>query len=285
MYPIAHTAYFGSDTGRGWTETIFKYSATPYPDLSGMMLSYANLIINLRRPLLGSDRYVKGLKVSVPTPNGSVQSIPLRYAPYAYPAPPKNDGCSPTTRALCRMNDPTGTAFAPHSLGGFWDSVERNEQLNFSTAEGAAWKVLLDSYIANLVAGGWGWMALDDVNTIRGEVLTYSANADNTVTFTLEIPPAFALPAVGSTVRIRFARLNHSNSPLNTTFVCTVASTNTVKTIEQVAAGPFVTKGTYVIAAHTFAPYAGYMYAILQRKAEGRPTLQSPARRKAAARF
>lgn len=282
--PVACTAYLGSDAGRGWSETIHLNVASPTPNLVPILSSYLGLMLNFRRPMLGADRYIKGLKVSAPTPTGAIASVPYRFSPYSYPTT-KRDGCAPSSAVRCQMGEATGTLFAPHYLGGFWDDVERNEQLDFTTAAGVAWKSLLDAYITNMLAGGYGWMAQDANNTRRGLVTGYISNPDGTITFTLDVESGPPLGDAPVPTNMRIARLNGSDSPLNTTMLVSVTGANTVKTLKRQAAGPFVTSGTFVMAEQAFTAYTGILYAALARKAEGRPTILSPARRKAAARF
>jgi hypothetical protein len=281
---IACTAYFGSNAGRGWSETYHLALPSPTPSLIPILGAFLGLMNDFRRPLLGKDRYLKGLKVSCPTPTGAIQSVPFRYSPFLYPGN-QRAGCAPYLAAMCRMGEVSGTEFAPIFLRGFWDDIEQNEQIDFTTAAGAAWKALLDQFIPQLISGRYGWLGQDEIGTSRGKVTNYTLNVDGTITFVIENTAGGPTPPVGSVQEFRVARLNGSDSPLNKSMPVTVVDATHVKTLKRIAAGAFVTAGTYVIPQQTFVQYTGVLYTILAKKGEGRPTNQSPARRKARAQF
>ena len=158
--------FFGSDAGRGWAEGHHVQVTTPL-NLSPVFVAFKEMVDTFRKPLLAADRYLKGLKISVPTPTGDIASVPFKYAPVGYPSN-KRTGCAPSAAAKVHMADSTNTRFSPIYLRGFWDDVEQNEELDFTTAAGAAWKALLDQYVTALRTGGYGWMGLDSTLTVRG---------------------------------------------------------------------------------------------------------------------
>jgi len=272
------TAYFGSDAGRGWSESHHLEVATPVGDLLPYLQSFKTLNDNFRRPLLGKDRYLAGLKVSYPTDDGNIASAAYRYQPVAYPGNTR-DGCAPSVSALARLGDATNTKFSGCNLRGFWDDVEKNEELNFTTAAGKAWRSLLSSYIAGLVQGGYGWLAADSAFTRRGVVTGYATDADGFVTFTVQVDQGPALPIAGTPpFSIRVAGLNNSKSVLNNTHIVAPVDATHVKTVLRTAALPFQEAGTFVQIVTGLVPYTGLQYVILARRAMGRPTSSSPAR-------
>jgi hypothetical protein len=277
--PVQCTAFFGSDSGKGWSESHHLLSPVDPGDLLPILQDFKTLIDNQRRPLLGSDCYVKGLRVSYPTASGSIASSPYRYTPYSYPST-KREGAAPSVSAKVRMGESLNQQFSDIHLRGFWDAVEANEQLDFSTAAGAAWKSLLDAYVAALVAGQYGWLGISDALSRRGVVRDYTTDADGFITFQLDNIVGPPLPAVGTPLEIRFAKINHSNSVLNRTMVVTVDGVTTVKTAVPTAALAFDSKGTFVIRGLTFLQYTGMQYVILGKRSMGRPTLQSATRLK-----
>lgn len=273
---------FQSDAGRGWTEGHHIQVSEPL-NLSPVFVAFKALIDTYRVPLLGKDRFVKGLKISVPTPTGDIASVPFRYAPVLYPGN-QRDGCAPSAAAKVHMADITNTRFSPMYLRGFWDVVEENEELNFNTAGGTAWKQLLDQYVAQLVSRSYGWLGLDSTSTLRGDVLGYTVDENSFVTFTVNYP-AGPPPFNANDIRtVRFARINHSNSVLNRSLVCKVLTATTLRTVNPIAATPFLSAGTFVAEVKTFIQYLGAQYTILARRPEGRPTTLSPARQRARAR-
>lgn len=271
--------FFGSDAGRGWAEGHHITVSEPL-NLSPVYVAFKNMVDTFRKPLLAADRYIKGLKISVPTPLGDIASVPFKYAPVGRPGN-KNAGCAPSVAAKVHMSDTTNTRFSPIYLRGFWDDVEQDEELDFTTAKGAAWKALLDQYVTQLVNGGYGWLGLDSTNTIRGEVTNYTTDVNNFVTFTVNYPAGPVAFNVGETNTVRFARINHSNSVLNRSLIVKVLTATTLKTVNPIASTPFDSAGTFVAEGLKFIQYLGAQYTILARRPEGRPTGQSPARRKA----
>lgn len=272
-------AMFQSDAGRGWREGHHIVVSEPL-NLSPVFVAFKDLIDTFRLPLLGKDRFLKGLKISVPTPTGDVASVPFRYAPVKYPGN-QRDGCAPSVAAKVHMADITNTRFSPIYIRGFWDVVEENEELNFNSAGGAAWKLLLDQYVAQLVVKGYGWKGLDATNTIRGRVTNYTIDANNFVTFTVSYPAGPVAFNPGEINTVRFARINHSTSVLNRTLQVLVVDASTLKTVNPIAAGAFDSEGTFVAEGKQFIQYLGAQYTILARRAEGRPTTQSLARQRA----
>lgn len=278
------TAYFGSDAGRGWSESHQLSISTPVGNLLPVLQNFRTLIDQFRKPLLARDRYLKGLKVSYPTETGDLASAPFRYQPRLYPGN-QREGCAPSIAAMARLGTATAQQWSNCYLRGFWDVVEQDEELNFNTAGGGAWKALYDQYSAALVSGQYGFSALNDQTTARGACTGYTTDLNGFVTFTLVPDNPALIPAAGVKKEFRFARLNNSASPLNKSFVCEVIDGTHVKTVKRTAAGPFVDQGTFVMEQTIFQRYTGTVYVILARKPEGNPTLASRVRRKAQARF
>lgn len=278
---VRYNAFFGSDRGYGWLETHCRQFANAPDNLLATMLDFKTLIDDKRRPLLGRDCRVEALRVSYETATGDIASSPFKYAPFAYPGN-QREGAAPSVSAKARFGDATNSHFSDVHLRGFWDAVEQDEQLNFGTAAGTAWKALFDQYAAALVTGQYGWEGIDPPTTRRGNVLGYTFDVDNRVVFTLAItegPPLAGL--AGTRYRMRCAKINNSNSVLNREFTVEVVNATTVKTVRPVAALPFSSAGTFVIATKTFRQYTGIQYVVLGRRSMGRPTGRSPARRKA----
>lgn len=282
--PLTCIAFFGSEGGKGWAEKhALSVDDTP-GDLLPFLQAFKTIIDNKRRPLLGSDCYVKGLRVSYPTVGGDIASSGYRYTPFAFPST-KRTGAAPTLSAKVRFGEASNTQFSDTNLRGFWDDVERDEQLNFTTDVGVAWKSLLDEYTAALVAGGYGWEGMNGALTQRGDITGYVLGVDGMVTFTIVVtsgPPLTSAP--GTKLQFRAARLNDSNSVLNETHIVTVVDATHVRTVKRTAALPFLSAGTFVMERKQFLRYTGVQYTILAKRAMGRPTLQSASRKRARAR-
>jgi len=273
------TAFFGSDAGRGWSESHFTPGGSPGFDLLPYLDAFKSLNDNYRRPLLGSDCYLKGLRVSYPTDTGMIASSGFRYSPFSYPAT-KNEGAAPDSSAKVRFGEVTNTQFSDCHLRGFWDAVEHDEQLDFTTAKGMAWKNLLDQFTGALVAGNYGWLGMDSTTTRRGKISSYDTDADGFIVYQVSVDQGPPLPAAGALMEFRAAKLNNSKSVLNRTQIVQVIGAGSVATAVPTAAGDFTSAGTFVIRETSFLAYSGVQYTILGKRSMGRPTLQSATRLK-----
>lgn len=277
------TAMFGSDEGWGWSEShCIEADDVPGP-LLPYLQAFDQLIQDKRRPLLGKDRYITGLRVSFRTTTGGIASSNKRFAPLLYSGN-QRDGSAPHLAAKVRMGEAENQQFSDIYLRGFWDAVERDEELNFNGEPGAAWKALLDQYTAALVAGSYGWEGMVESLTRRGNVVGYTPEVDGFVTFNLQSTSGPVLPAIGTLLPFRAARINSSKSSLNRSCIVRVTGVNTVETVQRTAALPFLSAGTYVIPATGFVQYTGSQYTVLARRAAGRPFFHSPGRARALAR-
>lgn len=277
---IKCTAFFGSDAGHGWSESHFVPGGNPPVVLLDYIQSFKTLMDNFRRPLLGKDCYIKGLRVSYKTDTGAIASSAYRYTPYSYPGN-QREGSAPSVSAKVRMGDSTNTQFSDIHLRGFWDAVEKDEALDFTTAAGTAWKQLLDQFTDNLVGQNYGFMGQEEANTIRGKITGYTTDANGFVQFSIEKTSGPALPAAGTLRQFRAAKLNGSKSILNRTMIVEVDSPITCKTVVPTAAGEFVSDGTFVMRETNYVGYTGVQYTILGKRSMGRPTLQSLTRARA----
>src|SRR6185295_4975269 len=206
---LKFTAFFGSDEGRGWSESHCMQQPDPPANLLQSMLAFKTLLDDKRRPLLGKDCRVEGLRVSYDTATGDIASSPYKYSPFAYPGN-QRAGAAPSVSAKVRMSEAGNTFFSDIHLRGFWDDVEKDEQLDFTTAAGTAWKNLLDQFTASLVAQNYGWEGIDPTLTRRGNVTGYTINGDKTITFNLDITQGPPLPGVaGTKLRMRCAKINN----------------------------------------------------------------------------
>lgn len=277
------TAFFGSTAGHGWSEGHFRSVSTPPGNLLPYLLAFKNLMDVKRKPLLGADCYLKGLRVAYTTATGQIASSPYRYVPFAYGTAGK-DGAAPNVSCKVRMGEAANQQFSDIHLRGFWDSVEKNEELDFLTGDGPSFKLLLDSYTAQLVSDQYGWLGTFEANTRRGDVSNYVSVAGQFLRFTVAITSGPAFGAAGTILPVKFSRLNESNSSLNTTLICKVIDATTLETVPRVAALPFLSAGTFIATAKAFLPYSGVQYTILGRKSAGVPFGLGRGRSKARAK-
>lgn len=149
------------------------------------------------------------------------------------------------------------------------------------SGERARW--VEDEHFAQ-VTGLYGWLGTDSTTTRRGNITNYVIGGTGIITYTITIGSGPALPAAGTKLSMRAARLNGSNSALNRTQVVEVVDATTVKTVERFGALPFTSAGTYVMTATSFLQYTGVQYTVLARRNPGRPFFHSPGRAPARAR-
>lgn len=281
--PVRLTAMFNSDEGRGFSESHIKQYDNPPGNLQPVLADYKAFIEQFRIPLLARDRYCYGLKVSYGTRKDGIKSSPFVYDKPRYPAN-QREGCGPSLAVKVRMGEIGNTHFSDIYLRGFWDVVEQDEHLDFTTQAGNSFKTLLDQYTAAAVARQYGWEGTSEVATRRGTVDSYTNQPDGRVRFSITIGSGPALPAVGQLLSMRVAGLNNGNSILNTTHVVKVIDADTVETVQLTAALVFQSAGTFVITGKGFFQYTGVQYYKLGRRPEGNAFGVTPGRLPARAR-
>jgi hypothetical protein len=280
---IKCVAFFGSDEGFGWSEKHDIQGDDPPGDLLPFLIAFKTLMVNYRRPLLGMDCYLRGLRVSYATASGVIRSSADRFQPLLYPGN-QRPSAGPESSAMMRMGEITNSQFSPTYLRGIWRDVIKNEQLDFTTAAGTQWKQLLDQYVAALVGVGYGWEGQFAPATRKGAVNNYTIDPQGYVTFSIAVLSGPALPIPGSRLSFRFSRINGGKSVLNDTMIVQVLNDVSVKTVVPTAALPFVSEGTFTNTVTSFLTYTGMQYVIYARRPAGRPTLLSRSRRRARAR-
>lgn len=280
---ISCIMFFGSAEGKGWAEKHVIQGNDPPGDLLPFLITLKNVAVNLRRPLLGEDCYLKGLRVSYATATGNVRSSADRFQPLLGPGN-QFPSSAPADAVQMRMGESTNSQFSNTFLRGFWRDVQRDEQLDFTTGTGNAFKALLDAYVAGLVSLGFGWEGQNAGNTRKGIITGYDTVAGGFIKFTTDITSGPVFGAPGSQYSMRIAGLNGSGSALNGTHVVQVIDATHVQTILPTAALPFASNGLFTITSKSFLAYTGMQYAQLAKRSMGRPTLVSRTRRPPRAR-
>lgn len=283
MPPVRLTAFFKDDDGHGWSETHDKDGGASVTSLTTFLTNFNGLMQQARRPLLGGDAFYLGCRASYRTADGTIAGDnilldpPLR-GPQTFGGVQVNmDEASVAVKM--RFRNDASTARSDAYIRGMWREVIYAGVLNFVGTEGAEWKRRADIYAASLIAGGYGWVGTNPALTSRGNVTNYVQDVAGTVTLTIAQTNGVALPAAGTKLAIKFARINDSKSVLNRTLVVTVnVGGATVTTREQVAVSDFVTPGTYVATVTGFIPYAALSYYRLTSRKTGRPFGVAPGR-------
>lgn len=276
MPSVRCTAFMKDDDGHGWSEA-HDIDGGNTPDLAGILQSFDALMVSKRVPLLAGDAFYIGARASFKLA-GSNQNAgdniehdpPLRGQQTM--GGEATNMTAPEAAMKTRIRNATATARTDIYIRGFWRQVIQAGVPDFlSTPQGVEWKNRLDQYTLALIAKPYGWLGVNAATTSRGAVTGYLRQADGTVIFTVAVGNAIPLPAAGTKLSIKFAKINNSKSTLNRALVCTVLTPVTVQCQEIIACDDFITNGTYNAIQLGFIPYAVRSYVKLSRRATGRP--------------
>lgn len=267
---LKYLIIFNDNDGYGWTESHWKQASGDVPNLGTQLGAFVTQIVPRRAALLPKDCAVVGARVSYPRSN-AIASLANREA---QPGPATWDSLPANVSLALQMQSANGTSKKIIHMRGLPTVISHEgEYIN-----DGAWKAALDEYVLNgLIAGGLGWYTKDPVTSCKGDVTTYTVSADPRVTFTVA-PKLGALPAIGSRIQVRFSGLNSGRSALNKTLLCSVVSPTSLRTIDQVAAGPFIAEGKFNYRAVSFVGYAEQGSKSLGERRPGRPLNRLPGR-------
>lgn len=262
--------------GYGWQEVHYRDSGSDTPNLQAQLDTLQNEIAIRRAPLLGADCSVVGLRVSYPR-DGVVASQSRKVY---LPGEPTENTTSQSNSLAMPWFDTTRTRHKTTHLRGFWDSVESNEAYHPEGGAAHGWASKLGQYTAALVARTYGWPSKDAALSSKGRVADYIVTAAGVIRFTI-IKDGGADLVAGKNVTVRFSRINHSKSVLNDSFLCYVVDPTHVETVNEIAAGPFITAGRFNVRVPAFTAYSGCEVPSLGERRMGAPLGHYPGRRKA----
>jgi hypothetical protein len=217
-----------------------------------------------------------GARVSYPR-EGAIASYGLRVY---YPGPLEKVSSSQGDSLAIVFNDITYTKQKVLHLRGFWDAVETNQAYHPELPEAAGWTERLVAWKATLIDGAYGWPSKLPAASAKGDKVTYAGAADNKVTFTLQAP-GMPVATVGTVQQVRFSKFNNSNSILNRALLVSVDDATHLTTIQQVGAGPMLTKGRFNFRSPSFVAYANTGSISLGERRMGKPLDHYPGRSKA----
>lgn len=273
-----HTAFFRDDDGHGWTETHDWDSASSSElDLAARAATFNQLMLTYRLPLLAGDGYYIGCRVSRfnAGARAKIQSFPIFLDTPLPGTPNVSTASTPMDAAMLAVKvtfaDATGTARADVYLRGVWEQVIQAGQLNFNGVAGSKFATLLKDYQDALIQGGYGWIGKAP-NSTTGNVAGYTSSPNDIVTFALENLNGIGLPGPGETYMAYFARINNSKSVLNRPLLCTRVDALSIRTVNPIAAGPYISGGTFYVRVPAFFRYGQVAYRKLSSRKTGRPT-------------
>lgn len=283
MPTIRLTAFFRDDDGNGWSETHDKDGGSSITSLTTYLANFDSLMKVFRVPLLCGDSYYIGCRASYRTADGTIAGDNLLNDP-PIRGPQTVGGVSlemgpPNSAVKMRLRNDASTARSDAYIRGQPSQLVLAGILNFGGIVGTAYKTRFDNYAAQLIGLNYGWVGTSPASTSRGEVTNYTTPVDGgQVTFTVAVTNAVPLPAVGTRLSVKFARINDSKSVLNRALVCKVVSPTSLITVQNVAVGAFESAGTYIATAKGFIPYAAVSYYKRASRKCGRPFGLQPGR-------
>jgi len=277
------TAFFKDDDGHGWSETHDKDGGTSIVTLAPFLNDFNTLMTTSRRALLAGDAFYIGCRASYPisarlNAGDNIELDPPLGGPKSFSG--QYLGMSaPEVAVKMRLRNAGFTAKSDVYIRGMWSQCVYYGVLGFASGVGAEWKRLADIYAAALVTEKYGWAGTNNALTSRGNVSGFVVNANGTVTVSVTPTNGVPLPAAGSHVPVKFARINGSKSIMNRSFACVVeVGGGSVTTTELVNPSEWVLGGSYIATITGFIPYAAVSYYKLSSRKTGRPFGVGPGR-------
>lgn len=275
MPTIRLTAFFRDDDGHGWSEQHDVDGGVTIATLTPYLAAFDNLMKSARRPMLAGDGFYIGCRAAYKTADGRIAAanlladVPVRGTQTLQGVPIWMNEASDAIKV--RMQNAASTANSDIYLRGVWDDVQVGGQIFFGGDQGTAFKRYLTAYTDGLRANAYGWTGVNPDATPRGKVENYLVNNDGKVQFQVAATNGKPMPAAGSKVQVKFARINGSKSILNRTIVCIVNSPTGLTTVQQIAASEFISEGSFIIPVKGFIPYDHFSYVKLGSRKTGRP--------------
>lgn len=289
MATVRLTAFLRDDDGHGWTETHDQDGGAGSISLTTHLSAFHNLMKTLRREMLVGDSFYLGCRASYKTADNAIagdnilENPPLR-GPTAVNGVELHMG-KPSVAVKMRFRNDASTARSDVYLRGGPKEMQDWGLLSEGGNVMTPWTNAAKAYAAALVAQKYGWVGINPAKTSRGDVTGYTQNANGTVTLMVDPSNNVPLPAAKTRLPVKFARINGSNSALNTSLVCKVDDLQkSLTTIEVIAVRDFATGGTYIAQVKDFIPYAALTYMALSSRKTGRPFNAQPGRLRAKAR-
>lgn len=271
---------FRDDSGTGWEEIHYWLSQSDNPNLADRVTNMINVIAPLRATMLSQDCVLIGVRASYPIENGTA-SLPKETFIRGTTG---KDGVSSAISLAVLFVDGSSSKRKITHLRGFWDAVEVNGEYHPEAPGAEGFADRLNAWKDALIQANYGWPTRSTTASAKGEVTGYTSTTDGIVSFTLK-EPGMPLDTVGKVVPVRFSKLNNSQSPLNETINVSVTDRTHVVSVNQIAAGPFTSKGRFNYRATSFVNYANVYNVKAGRRPQGRPFGQPPGRSRARPRY
>jgi len=270
---VKFVTIFDSDEGQGWQEVHYRNVDSGEPQLLSQLEYYRTNIAPLRATLLGEDCAIVGYRASFDRED-DIASYGLREKK---PGTSGRAGAAAQLSLALQWKDASFSKSKITHLRGFWDTLEENEGYQPGLPVNAGWEGNLTAWKQALISGQFGWPTKNAATSVKGQVIGYTTDVDGHVVFTLGALNR-PLPAADTIIPMQFSRINASDSPLNKALQVTVVTPTTVRTVRQVAAGPFKSKGRFIFRDTIFVRYNQTGSISIGRRRMGRPLNRAPGR-------
>jgi hypothetical protein len=276
---VKNVLLFRATEGYGWSEVHYWLSGSDNPNLSTRIDVLTNVVGPARAAILGTGCDIVGVRASYPRAG----VIASRASSVFIDGYDDQDSASQSASLAVVFIDTTSTRKKICHLRGFWDTVEENQMYNPNSGLAPGWQDRFVNWKNVMVQNGFGWLSKSATGSTTGQVVGYTSDADDRVTFNLAtVVGPVLIP--GSVFQMKFARINNSNSVLNRSLKVEVITATTVKTVAPIATGPFTGQGTFSTRVTEFVPYADTASVSLGERRMGKVTGHYPGRAKARAR-
>lgn len=278
---IKFVTKFKSAEGRGWEEIHFRQSDSDNPNLKDQLNNYLGNVAPARALLLGRNCAIVDVTCSYPRV-GAIASYGLRQY---LPGNGQQASSDWASSLAVEFVDSTFTRRKITHLRGWWDGIVEDEEYHPERAAAAGWTERFTEWKEALRLAGYGWMSKDAGASRKAPGVTYVVNpADNTVTFTIPAP-GIVVDEDHRYQEVRFSKFNNSKSVLNDQLLVYVATPTSLVTVNQIGAGPMLTKGRYNWRQTSFVGYSNTGSISTGERRMGRPLDRYPGRSKARPRI
>jgi hypothetical protein len=275
---LKFVTFFSEDDGFGWSEVHYKQVGEDEPNLKVYIDAFIASVVQARKQILGTGCDIVGMRVSYPKA-GRTASFGARIKEGGDPT--YKAASYPTSLAV-NFIDSTYTRSKITHLRGFWDIVEEGS-IYIPGAGGSPWVLRFNNWKDSLIIGEYGWLSKSAALSAQGKVFSYTSDADERVTFTIQGDPQISA-AVGDVITVAFSKLNNSKSTLNRTLLVEVIDESTLKTTEPIATFPFTGQGRYSYRRTEFIRYNAIGSISVGERRMGAPLFRSPGRQSDRAR-
>lgn len=275
--------YIFEGPGKGWTESyILNGSGADHTKQVPAVVTLAKARANL----LAKPTYIKGYRISLDGTGPDALLSYDRFDPKTVPLPTGqvlalDKAADPDQALLIRCSNGTMSKHRFIYLRGIPDGIE----VNYGQYEhGDIWGNLMKTFIRQLTSGPWGWMGVDDANSIKKvPVINVEQGVNGNATFTFKKAIFPVGIDVNKAVKIRVSGVN-KKSPANGVHVVYPLGTDAATTVNALAAGKYYFGGRGSYTPLTFIAIENAEDQKIVTREAGAPLLQSRGRAPARAR-